>query len=135
MGKAEPQRAPGGRSVALRPLAGLLGVPCRIRDVRVGEIAGVYLDGAGERVIGLDVRSPGGVHRFVPWVAAELHDDEVSVRSAFLLVDDAASYSRLRAFEVSDADELAHLRVDAAGRVVRDGETVSTDDVVGIRQR
>jgi hypothetical protein len=121
--------------VAARSLSGLLGTPCRVRDVRVGEVAGVYVDETGSRVIGFDIRSAGGVHRFLPWVASELEDNGVNVRSAFLLVDDAESYSRLGAFEISKPEELARLRVDAAGRVLRNGDTVSTDEVVGIRQR
>jgi hypothetical protein len=119
-----------------RRLVELLGAPCRVRDVRVGEVTGVVVDGAGGRVVGLDIGSAGGVHRFLPWVACEVDcEGRVDVRSAFLLVDDTQSYRRLGARDIVDAEVLARLRVDASGRVSRGEDAVSTDGVLGIRQR
>ena len=114
-----------------RTLAGLYGTPCRVHDVRVGEVVGAYVDGDGERVLGLQVRSAGGVRRFLPWVATEFDDRGVSIRSAFLLVDDGESYGRLGAHVISDPSELAELHVDAAGRVRRVDGVVSAGAVVG----
>jgi hypothetical protein len=116
-------------------LAGLLGARCRVRDVLVGEVSGVYVDAAGARVIGLDVRSAGDVHRFLPWVAFELDGDGVSVGSVFLLVDDGESYARLGARAITDAQELERLRVDGSGNVLDGQEPVSTGDISGIRSR
>lgn len=119
--------------MAPRPLTELLGAVCRVRDVRVGEVVAVVLDASGERVIGLGIRSAGDVQRFLPWVACEFDERGVSVRSAFLLVDDGASYARVGARKISEAEELADLRFDVSGRLLRVEEAVSTQDVVGIR--
>jgi hypothetical protein len=77
----------------------------------------VFLDSDSTRALGLDVRSPDGRHRFLPWVAAELDGQGVDIRSAFLLVDAGDSYTRRGARGISDRLELASLRVDDEGRV------------------
>ena len=115
-------------------LAGLLGMPCRVRDVRVGEVAGVFVDAGATRVIGLDIRSADGVRRFLPWIAAERSEGAVSVRSSLLLVDAGDSYSRLGARGITDARELAGLGVASDGLLVGDG-VVSINGPVGTTPR
>jgi hypothetical protein len=110
----------------------LLGAPCRVRDVRVGEVASVFVDAGYERVIGLGILGIGGVRRFLPWVTADVGDDGVSIRSSFLLVDDGDTYMRLGAHQIDNADELAELRVEHSGWLAHDEEdSVSTLPATG----
>jgi len=76
----------------LESLAGLVGVPCHVRGLRMGEVTSVIVDADVTRVLGLDVRSADGRRLFLPWVAVELDDDGVEICSAYLLVDAGDSY-------------------------------------------
>jgi hypothetical protein len=99
------------------PLAPLLGAPCRVRDVRVGHIAGIYVDADHGRVIGLDVTCPEQTRRFLPWLAVEVDGGHVRADSALLLVDAGESYERLGARVIRDPAELAHDTVSRDGRL------------------
>jgi len=70
-------------------LGELLGRPVRLvsADLRLGAVAGVYLDERLERVIGLQVSSRDGRARFLPWVASGFDEVGVHVRSALLLLE------------------------------------------------
>lgn len=114
--------------------AELLGAPCRVRGVLVGEVTAVIVDAEVTRAIGLDIRSPDDVHRFLPWVAAEVDGDGVDVSSAFLLVDAGDSYTRRGARAIVDASKLADLRVEADGRIT-DGVAVSIGARAGTSSR
>ena len=103
--------------------------------MRVGEVASVMVDAAFTRVIGLDVLGPGGIHRFLPWVAADVVDDGVSVRSSFLLVDDGDSYVRHGARQLADAAELGDLRADRGGWLVPAMRPVSALRATGTSAR
>lgn len=98
-------------------LAALLGSAVRVGTVRVGEIAGVFLDGS--RVIGLEVAGPAGARRFLPWIAAGFDGSAVRVDSALLLVDAVDSYEQNGARPVRDASVLAELAVSAEDRAER----------------
>lgn len=98
-----------GSTPASRPrsLAKLFGRAVRVGPVRVGAIAGVFLDGS--RVIGLEVAGPAGARCFLPWVAARVDEHEVRIDSALLLVDAIESYERSGARPVRDPSALAGL--------------------------
>lgn len=121
--------------MAPHSLARLLGASCRVHDVRVGEVVAVLLDADGTRAIGLGIESPGGVRRFLPWVAVEYGEDGVRTRSAFLLVDDGGSYVRHGARAVDDAAELAELYAGSDGTLVRLGKKVSIEQATGTHIR
>jgi hypothetical protein len=75
----------------------LLRLPVRLHGIQLGRPVDVLLDGEAIRVVGLDVLCGDDVHRFLPLAAAELSAEEIGVRSAFLLLDDAElAYYRTR---------------------------------------
>jgi hypothetical protein len=67
----------------------LLRLPVRLHGIQLGRPVDVLLDGEARRAVGLDVLCGDEVHRFLPLAAAELTAEEIGVRSAFLLFDDA----------------------------------------------
>jgi hypothetical protein len=115
-------------------LAELVGVPCRVRGAPIGEVTSLIVDADVTRVLGLDVRERNGRRLFLPWVAVELDDDGVNVRSAYLLVDAGDSYTKRGAYGVSDPAELASRRVDDGGHIAS-GVVVSIGSRAGNRQR
>lgn len=123
-----------GQVMRLGSLAELLGMPCAVHGVRIGEVTAVFLNSDLTRILGLDVRSPGSPHRFLPWVAAEFDGQGVDIRSAFLLVDAGDSYTRRGARAISDLAELASLRVDDEGRI-SSAVVVSTRTRAGMQGR
>lgn len=119
----------------LGSLAELLGAACCVREVRIGEVTSVIVDAELTRVLGLDIRSPDGRRRFLPWVAADLErQGGVGIRSAFLLVDAIDSYMRRGARRISDYAELATLRVDDDGHIAN-GMAVSIASRAGTSRR
>jgi sporulation protein YlmC with PRC-barrel domain len=74
----------------------LLGRPVCLRGIRLGRPTDVLLDPASMRVVGLEVACGDDVRRFLPLAAATVHDDEIAVRSALLLLegDDLSFYRR-----------------------------------------
>jgi hypothetical protein len=120
--------------MSLGSLAELAGVPCRVRGVRIGDVASVIVDGDVTRVLGLEVRDKDRRRLFLPWVAVELEDDGVDVRSAYLLVDAGDSYTRRGAHGVSDPAELAALCVDDRGHIAN-GVVVSIGSRAGNQRR
>ena len=115
-------------------LAELVGAPCRVRGFWVGEVAAVIVDTYGTRAIGFDIRFPDDIHRFLPWVAAEVEQDCVGVSSSFLFVDAGDSYTRRGARALADVWELADLRVEADGQVTN-GVAVSIGARTGTSYR
>jgi sporulation protein YlmC with PRC-barrel domain len=76
--------------------ASLLGRPVCLRGIRLGRPSDVLLDRSTMRVVGLEVACGDDVRRFLPLAAARVHDDEIAIRSALLLLegDDLAFYRR-----------------------------------------
>lgn len=118
-------------------LGALIGRPVSVHDVRLGTVTGVYGDGRFARVIGLEVSSPDGRRRFLPWVVSRADDGTVAVQSAFLLVDvgELDSYLRLGARLERDPAALAGLSATPDGRVAgkHDENGVSAEAEAGIR--
>jgi len=104
-------------------LGELLGRPVRLvsADLRLGAVAGVYLDERLERVIGLQVSSRDGRARFLPWVASGFDEVGVHVRSALLLLEtgELDPYLRRGARLLRTRGELAGLFAVGDGRVLR----------------
>jgi hypothetical protein len=108
------------RAVGVRPADELLRLPVRLHGIQLGRPIDVLLDGDAQRVLGLDVLCGDEVHRFLPLAAAEVGDEEITVRSALLLLDDVelAFYRTqgrtlrgLRGTDVElDRDEIGRLR-------------------------
>jgi hypothetical protein len=92
----------------------LLRLPVRLHGIQLGRPVDVLLDGEARRVVGLDVLCGDEVHRFLPLAAAELSSQEIAIRSAFLLFDDA---------------ELAYYRKQ--GRTLRDLRGTAVEDARG----
>ena len=89
----------------------LLRLPVRLHGIQLGRPVDLLLDGEARRVVGLDVLCGDEVHRFLPLAAAEVSAEEIAVRSAFLLFDDA---------------ELAYYRKQ--GRTLRDLRGIAVED-------
>lgn len=115
-------------------LAGLLGAAVRVGTIRVGEVAGVFVDREELRAIGLEVSTPGGARRFVPWVAARQVNGAIRVDSSLLIVDDSASYERLGARVMRDVVSLGRLRAETGG-TLESVDAVSTVAVLGTNER
>jgi hypothetical protein len=92
----------------------LLRLPVRLHGIQLGRPVDVLLDGEARRAVGLDVLCGDEVHRFLPLAAAEVSTEEIAVRSAFLLFDDA---------------ELAYYRKQ--GRTLRDLRGITVEDARG----
>lgn len=109
---------------SVRPLQRLLGAPVRLHDLRLGTVTGLYGDASFARIIGLEVTSPDGRRRFLPWVAADVEKGIVHLQSALVLVEtgDLEGYGRLGARVVRTPSELDGLSVDPEGRVERRDE-------------
>jgi hypothetical protein len=75
-------------------LTRILDATVRVGGIRVGRVSGILFDASGTRVIGLEVASPDGARRFLPWVAATIANGDVWVRSALQLVDWSDTYER-----------------------------------------
>jgi hypothetical protein len=66
----------------------LLRLPVRQRGILLGRPVDLLLDLGGARVVGLDILCGDGAHRFLPFAAASPRGAEISVESAFALLDD-----------------------------------------------
>jgi hypothetical protein len=74
----------------------LLRRPVRLHGIRLGHPADVLLDRESLRVVGLEVACGDDERRFLPLAAARVHDDEIAVHSALMLLegDDLSFYRR-----------------------------------------
>jgi sporulation protein YlmC with PRC-barrel domain len=55
--------------------------------IELGRVVDVILDESAENAIGLDVRCKDGENRFLPLVAADVEDGEVTVDSPLVLLE------------------------------------------------
>jgi hypothetical protein len=108
-----------------RPAEELLRLPVRLHGIQLGRPVDLILDLASERALGLDVLCGDEVHRFLPLAAATVGDEEITVRSALTLLEEAEL-----AFYRSRASELSALR---SAELVHEGAAVGRlrDVVVG----
>jgi hypothetical protein len=59
----------------------------RLHGVQVGHVVDVILDASEGSPIGLEVRCQDGRHRFLPWAAATVVEDEIVIDSPFAVLD------------------------------------------------
>jgi hypothetical protein len=66
----------------------VLALPVRLHGVQLGRAAGARLDRAADRVIGFEVACGDGARCFLPYSVAQVHQDEIAVDSAWMLIDE-----------------------------------------------
>jgi hypothetical protein len=107
---------------------GALTRPVRLHGIQLGRPVDVLVERDSWRVLGFDVLCGDDVHRFLPFAASGIRDDEIQLRSALMLLDDigfyrsrAQSLRELRGAPVTlagrQAGNLRDLVIDAAGAV------------------
>lgn len=75
----------------------ILELPVRLHGIQLGHPVDLVLEPGTLRVVGLHVRCGDGSDRFVPLPAVHITDDEIAVRSALMLLDEAnLAYYRSR---------------------------------------
>jgi hypothetical protein len=101
----------------------LLVLPVRLHGIQIGRPVDLLLDLEERKAVGLDVLCGDDVHRFLPLSTAAVSDEEIVIRSPFVLLEeDQLAFYRQRAVE------LATLRGKS---VERDGRHVGAlEDVV-----
>jgi hypothetical protein len=80
----------------------ILDLPVRLHGIQLAQALDLVLEPGTFRVVGLHVRCGDGSDRFVPLPAVHVTDEEIAVRSALMLLDEAnlAYYrSRGRSFQ------------------------------------
>jgi hypothetical protein len=66
----------------------LLALPVRLHGIPLGRPVDVLIDLRERKAVGLDVLCGDDVHRFLPLQTAVVSDDEVAIRSPFLLLEE-----------------------------------------------
>jgi hypothetical protein len=94
----------------------LLGLPVRLRGIQLGRPVDLIVDLDAGRVHGFDVLCGDEVHRFLPFAAVTVHDDELAVSSALTMLEE-----RELAFYRDHASTLGRLR---GAELERDGRSV-----------
>ncbi len=80
----------------------LLHLPVRLHGIQLGRPVDLIVDLEAERALGLDVLCGDEVHRFLPLAAARVGDDEITVTSALMLLEEAElGFYRSRASTLS----------------------------------
>jgi len=69
-----------------------LRLPLRLHGIQLGQPVDVLLDPTEQRVLGFEVRCGDGSPRFVPFATVRVHDDELAVGSALVLLEEVAFY-------------------------------------------
>ena len=119
----------------------LLGLPVRLRGIQLGRPVDLIVDLASGRAHGFDVLCGDEIHRFLPFAAVTVRDDELAVSSALTMLEErelafyrdrAGLLGRLRGVELErDGRPIGRLR----DLVVGDGgalAAVLVDDGTGI---
>src|SRR5919204_6423446 len=107
----------GQDAFAVTPLRAdrLLGLPVRLHGIPLGRPVDLLLDVRELKALGLDVLCGDDVHRFLPLQVAVVTNEEIAIRSPFLLLEeDELAFYRAR------ASALADLRGTAVRRAGRD---------------
>jgi hypothetical protein len=95
-------RALGKNAEAVRaPLSvrRALQLPLRLHGIELGRPVDVLIDATAWRVLGFEVVSGDGSHRFVPFTTVRPKDDELAIGSALLLLEQLDFYrARARSF-------------------------------------
>jgi hypothetical protein len=103
----------------------LLALPVRLHGIPLGRPVDLLLDLRERKAVGLDVLCGDEVHRFLPLQTAVISDEEIAIRSPFLLLEeDELAFYRAR------TASLSALRGTAVQRTGRELGTLE-DVVVG----
>ena len=80
-------------------LAGeLLRLPVKTRDITIGRAVDVIVDPVQNRAVGFDVLCRDNEHRFLPWTAAVIDEETISVESPIvMLAEEQLAFYRDRA--------------------------------------
>jgi len=70
----------------------LLRLPVQLNGIRLGRPVDLLLDPADWRALGFVVICGDDVERFLVFAGGDLHEDEIAVPSAFLLLEDVDFY-------------------------------------------
>jgi hypothetical protein len=90
--------------------AELLQLPVRSRGIKLGRPVDLIIDLQGRRVLALEVRCGDEATRLLPIAAARIHNLEITVSSALVLVDErGAAFYRERATTLRDLRERGEL--------------------------
>jgi hypothetical protein len=96
--------------------ADLLLLPVRLHGIALGRPVDLLLDPNAERAVGLEVLARDEQHRFLPLAGAEVHRDEILLRSALVLLDEGElAFYRRRGHTIR---ALRGARVEQAGEPV-----------------
>ena len=117
------------------PAEALLRRPVRVRGIKLGHPVDLVLDPAPLRAVGVEVLCGDDSVRFLPLAAARVHEDEIAVGSALMLLQEPdLSFYRRRGAMLS---ELRGRRVERHGSelgvlrdVVLDGSGAIAEVVV-----
>jgi hypothetical protein len=93
---------------------GLLQRPVRLRGLRLGQPTDVVLETGSLRAVGFEVSCGDGAVRFLPFPAARIEEAEITIGSAFQLLDERdTDFYRRRATSLRS---LQRLPVEREGR-------------------
>ena len=116
------------KTMGSRSATELLQLPVQLFGIGLGRPVDLLLDPAAWRVLGFVVHCGDEILRFLPSAAADLHEGEIAVSSALLLLEDVDFYrSRARSMRALvgapvtsmgyEVGELSDVLVAAAGTV------------------
>jgi hypothetical protein len=74
--------------------AAVLQLPVRLQGIELGRPVDLLLDTDSWRALGFVVRCRDESHRFLPYMASQLLDEEIAVGSALMLLEDVAFYRK-----------------------------------------
>jgi hypothetical protein len=66
----------------------VLALPVRVQGIQVGVPVDALLDAAADRLLGFEIQCGDGARRFLPFAAARLGADEITLDSALALIDE-----------------------------------------------
>ena len=117
------------------PAEALLRRPVRVRGIKLGRPVDLVLDPAPLRAVGVEVLCGDDTVRFLPLAAARIHEDEIAVGSALLLLQESdLSFYRRRGTMLSELRgrqvERHGLELGALRDVVLDGSGAIAEIVV-----
>jgi hypothetical protein len=75
-----------------RPATELLRLPVQLHGIRLGRPVDLLLDPVDWRALGYVVLCGDDVERFLVFAGGDLHEDEIAMPSAFLLLEDVDFY-------------------------------------------
>jgi hypothetical protein len=119
----------------MRAISGdqLLGLRLRLRGVQLGRPVELLLDRETLRAIGFDILCRDGEHRFLPFPAARVGDEDLEIPSPLMLLEeDELDFYRSRALALSALRERSVTWNGRALGTLRDIVVTANGDVVDV---